>query len=308
MLWIFLAVSVAAAASISAFIDNYITDVHFKGRLPQAQKILGLPAYLLICLIIAAIFPIQALPLHFVLIFIGTGIMSALGSIAYYKALSTEDTTGTTIFIQLAPVLYLIAGWTLLGDHISLIQILAFALLVAAPLIVIFFSQKRAQKLRRRGAFLIILYLLFVVTANIIFVSATGGEGKDHSIDFYTAFFYAMMGKLMTDTALTLIFRSWRKRFKWVVKNSGFKFLGPMIINELLYVSMDLIYRLALTIGPIALVSATANSLQLIITFFLGIVLTLIWPIFGRERLRARTIIAHLIATAFAVTGIILLG
>jgi hypothetical protein len=308
MLWLFLSIFVAAAAAICTFIDNYISDVCFKGKLPQAQKIFGILTYTVTCIVLAIVFPIQQMDWHLILIFFGTGILSSLGAIAYFKSFNSEDATGVTIFIQLAPIMYLIAGWTLLGEHITFMQIIAFVLLIAAPVIVVLFSSKRSQKLRARAAMLIAIYLLFVVTANIIFIAVVGNEEANTGIDFHTAFFYAMLGKLVTNFTLTLMFKSWRQRFRYVVKTHRFRLIGPMIITASLFVTLDLVYRLALTIGPVALVSATANSLQLIITFFLGIVLTLIWPIFGRERLRARAILVHLIATVLAVTGILILS
>ena len=306
MLWIFLSILVAITMSISVFIDNYVTDVCFKGRLPQAQKFFGVPAYLLTCIITALIFPIASVEIHNALILIAAGVLSSIGSIWYYKALTTEDSTGATIFLQLAPVIYLVVGWTLLQQHISPLQILAFCLILSAPLVVIFATPKRSKKLRLRAALLIFLYLLFAVSSNLIFVGLSSDGQSGAVTHFPTAFFYVILGKFLTDLTLMIIFRSWRKRLKLAIKTSKHKLVLPMALNEIFFIMTEIAYRLALIIAPVALVSVLTNSLQLIITFLLGIILTLIWPIFGRERLRPRIIVAHSIAIILAIAGIIL--
>ena len=308
MLWFLLAVFVAITAAISVFIDNYVTDVCFKGRTPQAQKIIGIPALLLACIIIPIFFPLQTIEPYLALILIGTGILTAISFIAYYKALATEDATGATIFFQLAPIFYLIVGWTLLGEHITLVQVIAFALMVTAPLVVVFCYSKRSQRLKKRAVIFIILSLLLSVAANIIFVGVASGVGNSQSIDFLTAFFYVTLGRLIADTVFTILFRRWRVRFTNVCRTSRIKFIAPMIINNFLFIFSDLAFRLALVLGPVALVSAATNSMQLAITFFLGLILTIVWPRFGREQLRRKTILAHLTATGLVIAGIFLIG
>ena len=64
---------------------------------------------------------------------------------------------------------------------------------------------------------------------------------------------------------------------------------------------------MALTLGPVAIVSVVANASMMILTFVLGIILTIIWPNFGREKLKKRRVLAHLVATVLAVIGIIML-
>jgi drug/metabolite transporter (DMT)-like permease len=300
MLWLALSIFVAIASSMGGFIDNYVTDVSFKGRKPEAQKIFGIPVYFLVCLIIAIFFPL-VVPLPTALALFGAGVISALASIFYYRALKSENTTGAAIFLQLSPVLYLIAGWAILGERISPLELFAFCLIIAAPLIIIFSSGKRRKKLELRAAFLFLAYVVLAVAANIIFLN----QGADTT--FPAAFFYFILGKFATDLTLSLIMKSWRIRFKDVLKTARWKFIVPMTINEIMFVAVDITYRLALTLAPVAIVSVLTNSVELIATFVLGLILTAIWPIFGREKLNKRTTIAHLIATVLAAAGIIIL-
>ena len=81
-----------------------------------------------------------------------------------------------------------------------------------------------------------------------------------------------------------------------------------MIIDHFLEITSDLIYRFALLLGPVAIVSAVGTATELIFTFLLGIALTLIWPKFGREKLNKRIILVHSVAIAILVVGVILVG
>ena len=65
--------------------------------------------------------------------------------------------------------------------------------------------------------------------------------------------------------------------------------------------------RWSLILGVAALASVVANVAELILTFVLGLVLSAIWPKFGREKLNRHIIIAHLLAVVLCITGIIIL-
>jgi len=310
MLWLILVVCVAIAESLSSFIDNYITDVCFKGRKSQAQELFGVPACLIICIITAIIFPLQVVPLQVAGILILTGILNSLSFLFYYKALSDENATGAVIFLQLSPVLYFILGWFLLGEHISSTEIVAGVFILLAPLVVILSANKRSKKMEMRAATFLIMFSIIQVVANIIFVKFSGLDeiALNNEIGlFATAFFLAMFGRFISDFALVCIFKSWRAKFWRVAKQFKHKLFIPMAINEIMYAAVEFALRFALIIAPVAIVSVTANALELTITFILGIILSILWPVFGREKLKKRNILSHLAAILLAMIGIILL-
>ncbi|MFV0485261.1 MAG: hypothetical protein ACK5MU_03510 [Candidatus Saccharimonadales bacterium] len=301
MLWLILAILVALAWAFGAFIDNYNTDVNFKGRLPQGQKVFGAIAYTITAIVIAIFWPIVPFEITPILLLILSGVLSSIASIPYYNALKSENTTGATIFVQLAPVMYLIAGWAFLGQEIQPLEILAFLVVLAAPIIVIASTGKRQKRLEFWAAGLLMIYLLFSVGSNVLFLEVMGEN------DFVTAFFWFMVGKALTDIVLVSAFKKWRARFFSVLKARKGKFMTALVVNQGIYTFAEVAYRIALTLGPVAIVSVVANASMMIITFVLGIILTLIWPNFGREKLTKRKILAHLVATVLAVIGIVML-
>ena len=93
---------------------------------------------------------------------------------------------------------------------------------------------------------------------------------------------------------------------KYVWRRNWPKFILFSGTNQAICIIGEFLCRYALIIGTASLVAATYNVLELIFTFALGIILSIIWPKFGREKMERHVIVAHLIATILAAIGIIL--
>ena len=91
------------------------------------------------------------------------------------------------------------------------------------------------------------------------------------------------------------------------MKKTPKAYVGSVIANQCLCAFADYMYRYGLVLGIAALGSAITNAAELIMTFILGIVLSVIWPNFGREKLHRHLIVAHIIAVALCVAGIIII-
>lgn len=302
MLWLFLCLYAATAWSFGAFIDNYLTDVIFKNKTPQAMKLVNGLFYLLAALgffLFANIENATPLQICFLLL---SGALSSLASIPYYLGLKYEEATGAAIFYQIMPVLYLIADWAIFGQNISGQQILGFLVILAAPATIIF-SRKRPKSRRTEvaAALLFLLYVSVSVASGLL--STHFGEG----LSFPTMFFWYLIGRGVCDVILMAINKPWQQRFKYIWRRKRKRFLLAVLTNQLISTSAELTSRIAMILGVAALVSVICNAAELIITFVLGIVLSLIWPRFGREKIHRHIVIAHLLATVLAVVGIIIL-
>lgn len=310
--WLILTIVAAVAGSISAFFDNYIIDVYFKGRNPAAQKVYGGPSNLIVGIILLAIYgiisPAGFPPAFNVFLFIISGMISSLATMFYYMALKSEDTTGAIIFCQLYPIFYLIMGFLFLKEKIVGMQLVAFLFLMAAPLLILLFTGKRRKKMEYRAAFWLLLNVILSPLAAIIFVFAERNIGSvvenDHSIMLAMGLLF--IGKGIFDSIVTILNKKWRKRAKRVLLESKMKVLIPYLVNLVIWLLSDYAVRKAMLSEQVAIVSAIHLAVELLATFVLGLVFTIIWPRFGREKLDKRTVMAHLIATALAIIGIIL--
>lgn len=305
MIWLILVAIAVVTDSLRVFIDNYVSDVLFKKRCAVSQKFFYGFAYLVIATILLFVIKIDfttanlgALGIIFL-----CGIISSIATISYYRALELDDSTDLGIFFQLAPILYLILGWFFLNETFSPLQIVAFAVIIFAPILIILTTRKRSRKIKLHAVLCILLYTIIAVIGNLIFVktNATG-------LDLWSEIPFFFYGKGVADVLIVLLRPKWYKRFKAVFKANRPKILIPFIINPILGVVADFSYRAALVLAPaVAVASAISDSVEPIVIFFMGILLTLIWPKFGRESLNRKTIIVHLIATILVVIGIITL-
>ena len=291
--------------SIRIYIDNYTSDVFFKGRSSVSQKLFYGYVWIIVSLILLLVtgFDIASSDLSIAVIIILSGALGSLGGIPYYKALEIEDSTNLGIFFQFAPILYLIFGCIFFGETISPLQLVALFIILSAPVIIISTARKKSRKVKLQAVFYAFLYVLIAVISNLIFVK-TGSE----EFSFIHKIALLFLGSGIASLAIVYSKPAWRRRFKVVLKQNKQKLLLTLTINSVLSFIKSTTYRAALMLAPaVALASAAADSTGPIVIFFMGIVLTLIWPKFGREKLNRKSVLAHLAATIVVVIGIVLL-
>ena len=301
MLWLILCILAALAWSFSAFIDNYQTDVIFKGKTPQAIKIANGPVYIIIAIIVGIFFQIQLPDFPVIGLLLLSGFLNSIGTVAYYSALKNEEATGAAIFYQLQPVLFLLADFLIFGDKITPKQILGFIVILLAPLIVIY-SRRRgsSRKLEIRAAALLVLYVVIAT------ISAEISTRSSQNIDFKVVFALYLFGRGLMDCIIGCIPKFY-KRHKYIIKREPVKYIGTVIINQSLCAFADFVYRSSLVLGVAAIASAVTNASELILTFILGIILSIIWPNFGREKLQRHLVISHIVAVILCVVGVIII-
>lgn len=300
---IFVAITVVFDSS-RIFIDNYISDVYFDGHTAVSQKYYYAYLFVILAAVIMLITGVDfsaPLPL---LLFTASGIMSSLAGIPYYRALELDDSTNLGIFMQLAPVLYLILGWLFLGDSFSAIQLAAFALILSAPLLIVATTKKRSRKIKIKAVLYAFLFVTIAVTGNFIFVKQNATHAE---LNFFTEMAFVFLGKGLGNFLILAFKPKWCRRFRTVAKRNK-KIFRPLTTSAVFSITKDFTYRAALTLAPsAAIASAASDSSEPIVIFFMGLILTLISPKIGREKLAKKPVIIHLIATALVVTGVILL-
>lgn len=305
MSWLLLVAVAVIFDSLRIFIDNYVSDVYFKGKHAAAQKLFFGYFFTIVAIIMLIIFGLDTSVVTlevFALLFFA-GCLSSIAGIPYYRALEIDDSTNVGIFIQLSPVLYLILGWFLLGETFSPTQLIAFSIVLSAPLLVVFTTRKRSRGIRLRAMLYALLYVIIDVMGNIIFVKETS-----LGINFINGLSLVLLGKGIGNFVIVYCIPKWHKRYNYVKKENKGRLFRPMLCNCLTTLVKDFSYRGALVAAPaVALASAASDSFEPLVIFFMGIILTLIWPKFGREKLDRKTVLVHLAATIIAVTGIILM-
>ena len=305
MSWLVLVAIAVIFDSLRIFIDNYVSDVYFKGRGSASQKLFYGYFFIAAAVILFLIFGIDFEHTTFAnlaWIFVA-GILSTVAGIPYYRALEYEDSTTLSIFIQLAPVLYLVLGWLFLGEQFEPAQLIAFAVILAGPMVIIFSGRKNGRQATMGAVVMAAIYILISVTGNLIFV-------KNNSCDliFTTPMMVLFLGKGLSNLAIMYGVPKYRRRFLTVLKKNRKKLLRTLCVDGVVSLIKDFAYRGTLILAPtVAIASAVSDSVEPIVIFVMGIILTLIWPKFGREKLTKKAVLTHLIATVLVVTGIVIL-
>lgn len=304
------ALSVMSYAS-EIFIDNYISDVYFKEKGAVAQKwffgfaqtIFGI--LLFVVTLVAVGIDFAAAGWQVFALLIVSGFFTSIASIFYYKALEIDDSTNLGIFIQLSPVFYLIFGWLILGQTFNPLQFLAFAVIIAAPLLIIFTTRKKSRGVRVRAVLFALLYVVISTLANILFVQEDANAAE---LSFFVEFAFLYMGKGIGNLVVMGCAPKLRRRFHYVSRASHKKVYRPLSASFFCSVFTNLTYNAALILAPsVAVASAASDSAIPIVVFFAGIILTAIWPKFGREKMDRKTVIVHLVATMLVVIGIVMI-
>ena len=306
MTWLIFVIITVITDSARIFIDNYVSDTYFKGHHSVSQKLFygyAFTIFSIITLIIAGFnFEIISLP-HIINLLI-SGAIGAISGIFYYRALELDDSTNLGIFIQLAPVFYLILGWLFLGESFSPFQLVAFAIIIAAPLLIVLTTRKKSRSVRIKAVIYSLIYVFIAVVGNLVFVKTNAST----SANFFITTALVLLGKGIANIVIVYANPKWCHRFRYVLKRSRGKVLRPMLTNFIFGGVKEFTYRAALAFAPaVALASAASDSAEPIVIFFMGVILTLIWPRFGREKLDKKSVLVHLAATALVVVGIVLL-
>ena len=305
MNWLILVAIAVLFDSARIYIDNYISDFYFKGREAVSQKLFFGYAFVVVSILLAVVFGIDfsVAPASTFWLLLLAGVLSSVAGIPYYRTLELDNSTNLGIFIQTAPILYLVLGWLFLGETISPSQLVAFLIILAAPITIILTTQKRSRKVKLRAVFYAFLYVLISVSGNLIFVKENAS-----ALSFPIEMSLLFMGKGVGNLIIMAVCRKWTRRFKNVYHSSRKKVLKPLFSTLSFSLVKDFAYRSALILAPsVAIASATSDSIEPIVIFFMGIILTLIWPNFGREKLNRKNVIVHLAATVLVVIGIIIL-
>ena len=305
MNWLVVLAIAVVSDALRIFIDNYISDVYFKEKGAVSQKIVsGIVTPILgIIILIVTGFNFTEIPPVALTLLLMSGVLGSLAGIPYYKALEIDDSTNIGIFFQFSPILYLIIGWIIGDEQFSIIQLLACFIILAAPLLVVITAKKRSRKVRIKAALLAFISIIFYVASGETFI-----QGNVDSINIFSEIGLVLITKGLSDLLIIGSRRKLRRRLAKVVKSSRRKVLFPINISIVMRVIQEFSYRIGLIIAPsVAIASAASDAVEPAVIFFMGLLLTILWPKFGREKLQKKTVLVHFIATVLVVIGIVIL-
>jgi len=299
MNWLFFAILAPAVYSIVNFTDKYIVErevIDYRG-MPIYGTIMGLIFGTLFW--IGSGFPIISTRDTLLVVF--TGMLTIWGAALYFKAISDEAASKIIILFQMSPVLTLLLSFLFLKEVISLKQLLGFVLILTSAIGV---SLKKQNKISdgfklSSSFFLILLTDLMWATSNVIFKFVIDINS------FSKVVAYESWGLGIGGLLLYLFFPRIRTAFLHSIKTVRKLALGVIFFNEGVFVVGKLLTFLAVSMGPVSLVSVIGST-QVFFGVFYGFVLAKIAPSTFEEDISRKGMLKKLLFATLIFFGIFL--
>lgn len=298
MNWILVALSAPATYATVTFIDKYLLSRHIKdyNAMPIYTSIVAFIAGVIFWFING--FPV--LPLQDTLIVLTTGILTGFSLIAYFKALSQEDTSNITILFQMFPIITLLLSLLFLKESINLFQLIGFLLVLSSGVII---SLKKSKKRTHISSvfWLIFLYDLLWASAGVLMKFAINANS------FAQVLNYESWGIAIGGAIIFILFGDVRSAFLKSLKKVKAKTLLIIGFNEGVFVIAKSLTFFAFSLGPAALVSVLETT-QTFFAIIYGYLLTLLFPSIFNEDISRKGLNKKLLAAFIALTGIFLIN
>ena len=229
------------------------------------------------------------------------GILNVVVIWCYLLALRDEEASIVVVFYQLVPVFGSILGYFILGEILSQIQLIAMAIIIFGTTIISFeIDAENKFKLRRQTVPLMLVAALAWALESVLFKVVALEENLWRSL-FWEHLMMTIVGLL-----IFMFIRSYRENFLSAIRENSKRILSLNVLNEILYISGNIVVAFAYLLAPIGLVLLT-ESFQPIFVFMLGIFFTFFFPKVATEKIYAKHILQKVIAICITGLGTYLL-
>jgi len=297
MSWLFYALLGPAILTAVNFVDKLIIEKHVRNPL-------GMPIYAAMTAFISGCvlwvltgFPV--LSLSDTLLVLLTGMLTAAGGAIYFQALSKEETSKIIFFLQIQPIMVLLLSLVFLNEGITPQQLLGFALILTAALVLSMNNGLAGFKLSRPFVMILIVDALNAVAIVLFkFVAAD---------DINRVLAYESWGLALGGLLIYLLIAPIRQAFHdslRTVPRHAFAIIG---VNETIFVIAKLATFTAVSLGPVALVSVLGGT-QVFMGIMVGWILTLLIPSVFKEDINRQTLMRKGMLAVVMIAGIGLVG
>lgn len=303
MNWLIISIVPPVIWAVGNHIDKYLLNRFFKNSSGASLMILTAFATLIVCIPILIFKGSEInLSLKQAIILASLGFASMCGGIAYVLALQKDDPSVVIPLFQIIPVFNYFLGLIFLKEHLSTIQILGSLTIILGALSLTIEQEGEKFKLKKEVIYLMLITCVISAFYDLIFKSVAIQSTLWGSI-FWTYIGYMIFG------FLSLVFvKKWRDEIFKLYKESTGILIGLNLFNEIASIVAGMIFKYALLLMPIALVSVVSNGLQPFFVLIFGIIITLIWPTLAHEKLGKRDLIPKIISIVIIFVGTFLLN
>lgn len=297
MTWFLIAIIAPFLYALTNFIDKILLEKYFK------QSGVGT------IILVSSLLSFLALPFSFwmdptvlsvsgknIFVLCIVGVLNILVLWCYLQALKNEETSIVIVFYQLVPVFGYGLGYFILGESLTIMQIVAMAIIILGTTIVsLEIDSENRFKLRKKTILPMLCACLFWALSSVIFKVAALEE------NVWRSFFWENLTLVVIGIFIFIFIQSYRTNFIAAIKNNSKPILFLNGLNEILFIIGNLILSFSYMLAPVALV-LLVNSFQTIFVLAIGIILTIFLPGVVVEKIHAKHVWQKVIA--ILITGI----
>ena len=301
MSWLIYAFSGPVLWALSTHIDKYLVERYFKhgsvAVLMVFTAIIGALALPFIWLFQPGVVSLDPQSMAVIAV---SGILY-MGAIYFYlQALQAEEASTVAPFFQAAGIFGLILGYFVLGEKLSILQIIGVLLIIAGSVLLSLRLGQGASRIKTRLVILMLTCALAIALSTLIFKFFAVRD------EFWTTTFWNFAGQALFGVILMLIAANRRQFIKMMRANTG-AVLSVNGANELINLGGNLGMRYTLLFAPLGIVQAISSTTPFFVLFF-GVVLSLFFPSLGREEISFAGLMQKIIATTLVVAGVLLIN
>lgn len=304
MQWFWLALLAPAIYAVINFLDKYVVSEKV-----QDSRIIPMYSSVAAFLFGSGLWWLMDMPLlgaRDTVIILLTGVFSLYGLIFYFKALSKSETSSVIILAQMVPVISLILSFLFLGETITAKQFLGFFVVLCAAVVLSVSdhghdedtASEKKTGFHLNDTFYLILIVDVLFALSNVLIKFTLSENSFTDILIYESF-----GMFLGGFSYYVFFSSARKSFHESLLSVGPAVLCVMAVSEIVFITAKSVTFLAISLGPVALVSVLGST-QLFYSIIYGLVLTLLWPSIFREDISKRGLLVKTGIGAVLIFGL----
>jgi uncharacterized membrane protein len=299
MTWLFFAFSGPVLWAISTHFDKYLVERYFKHSdvavLLLFTAFVGLLTLPFIAHFEPTVFAPSAASIALIIV---SGVLYMGAMLFYLHALQSDEASVVAPFFQAVPLFGYVLAYFVLGERLSILQITGGALIVAGTLTVSLRFGHPAHRFKLRLVLLMLCCGLAAALASLIF--------KLFAIEvaFWTTTFWMFVGEAVFGAALLCVGR-YRQQLVDLFRSNAVALLSVNGSNELINLGGSLGNRYALMFAPLSIVQAIGSTTALFV-FAFGVLLSVLFPQFGREALSRRDLLQKGAAAVLVAIGVAL--
>ncbi len=301
MSWLAFALSGPILWAISTHLDKYLVECYFKQT--DIAVLLVFTALLgLVLMPVIAFFDPGVMtrdPLSIALMSL-SGVLY-MGAIFFYlQALQNHEASVVAPFFQASPLFGYGLAYLVLGETLTLTQMIGGALIVGGVLFVSIGFGPRRERFRWSLAAPMLACGFVLSLSTLIFkVFAVRQE-------FWATTFWMFAGEALVGIGFLCIVR-YRTQFVHLFRTNAAALTAVGFSNELINLGGGLANRYALLFAPMSVVQALGSTTTLFV-FAIGVILTILFPKLSTEDLSGRELVTKGIAAVLVAIGVALVS